>query len=109
MSNETLEFSTQELQDKYLAAKKISEDHIKKMDAIGVDIRRAEVFLLKSGFGEFEKKYGYMVMRFDGKRLLCGTTPFIETKVKDRMEAHPLLGDFLESIAMFHVVLGDKK
>ena len=115
MDNEIHEFSTQELQDKYLVAKKISEDHIKKMDAIGVDIRRAESFLQKSGFGEFDKAYkpnaNYSTtLVWDSKKLtVYSGKPLSETNVKTRLEMYPFLGDFLESIALFYRQLGDKK
>ena len=114
-TEETVEFSNKELQQKYEYAKFISQDHIKKMDSIGVDIRRAEAFLLKSGFGEFEKAYkpnaNYSTtLVWDSKRLtVYSGKPLGETNVKTRLEMYPFLGDFLESIALFYSQLGEKK
>jgi hypothetical protein len=104
---EIIQFSSKDLQEKYEAAKRMSDDHLKKLDTIGVDIRRVEDFLQKSGYGEFKKQYGDVPLVFDGKRLCYYSTPILETKVKTRLEAHPFLGDFLESIALFHSLIGE--
>ncbi len=103
---EKVEFSSKELQEKYEFAKFQSDLHLKRLDNIGVDIRRAEDFLQKSGFGEFQKQYGHINLNFAERRLRYGGIPLIETKVKERLECHSFLGDFLESIAHFHSIIG---
>ncbi len=105
-TEEKIEFSNKELQQKYEYAKFQSEVHLRRLDVIGADIRRAEDFLQKSGFGEFEKKYGHIHLNFGERRLRCGGVPLMETRVKLRLEVYPFLGDFLESIAYFHSNLG---
>jgi hypothetical protein len=105
-TEEKVEFSTKELQDKYDAAKLMSNAHLKKLDMIGVDIKRAEAFLQKSGYGEYKKYYGDIALIFDGKRLCYLHIPLIDMHVRGKLEAHPFLGDFLESIATHYSLIG---
>lgn len=118
--DEQIVLSNKELHEKYLSAKKVSEEHLKRLALIDMDITRVEAFLQKSGFGEFYKNYKLdenlsFDLNFQGKKLLFGGINFlnsgvclIDAKIKIRIEVYPFLPDFLESIASFHATLGVK-
>ncbi len=100
-----------DLEEKFAMAEKVSQEHLKKLDKISLDIKRLEAFLQKSGFGCFRKTYETNIpedrsifLIWNGARL-CGAaaeTPLIETKVRNRLISHPFLADFLESICLHH-------
>jgi hypothetical protein len=102
-----MEFYNDELQKSYIAANKISENHLNKLDEVSSDIKMIESFLQNSGFGEYEKHYEFyegqkFVLYWDNKRLNCLHRPLIECPIKIRLGAYPHLPDFLDSIARFH-------
>jgi len=105
------EFNNDELQKQYEEARKVSIEHLQKLDRISIDIRRLEEFLKQSGFGEYHKEYydeynNKVLLNWTGKRLCLENTNLIETKVMYRMKAYIFLPEFLKDISTMHLNLG---
>ncbi len=98
-----------ELEEKYAMAEKVSQEHLKRLDKISMEIKRLDAFLQRSGFGYFRKTYeteaanGLIILSWNGDRL-CGASdiPLIESSVTVRLRSCPFLADFLESICLHH-------
>ena len=105
---EEIQLSTPELHGKFLEAKTISDELLKKLDLMNMDLKRIESFLIGSGFSSFSKTYTIsksenVFIDFDGKSLRYRNHYLKELSSKQIMQFHALIPDFLESIAKSHV------